>query len=324
MISNGEIRKYVTERIKPFRTKVFGYSMVYFIIISAISSAIMSVIYAITSLIGAGIGLVLQSITGSYEVVQMTSSISNSLSSIIQIVLYLLVFILSVGFMKEILLCVNEKDKTSPVDFFRLGFQNYKKLIKVYFRMYLKYLLASIVMVIGIPFIIIGCIMFSEELGLAVVGIILLLIGFFFVLAGSIISIIIFLQHQTLNYDYIYDEKDLSSKDLVKMARENIKGYVWQWTKMNFFYKVIFFFAFLALILILGLLIFVSSMIITAQNGVATVVAIIFMILALVLFIGGIIAISIFMNYFEAKNILNLNELYKMIIKEKQGQMVNS
>ncbi len=320
MISNGEIRRKVTERIKHDRLKLFGYTLIYSMIIGtggAILSFIVSLIAAIlAALISLPLGALFSLNTDNTRAI--INLITQSCSSIATIFITILTFVLSIGFMKEIILSMVPNDnKISPIDFLKLGFNDYKRLIKVYLRLFLKSLPGAILIIVGYFICAIGLLMSGAE----IVAILISLFGGLVILAGIIWTIAILILYQTVAYELIYDEQGLSAKEILVKSRETLKGHTWQWTRMNYYYAfiafIIVFFVTLLFVSTFGL----SAYIISNAGNAAAVFGVLFMIFAVLIFAVTIAVVSFLLQYFTSKNILNLDELYKEIQSEKRGDV---
>ncbi len=318
MISNGTIRKYVTERIKPFRLKVFGYALVFGIIIGVITGTIGSVLGFIASIIGALISLPISAIFNLAEsdASSLNQLISQSLSSICSIVISLFTSVFAIGYTKEMLMSVNDNDDVSPVDFFKLGWSDWKRIVQTYLRLWLKYLPALIIIFVGAIITVVGGFISGNE----IISIVIALTGLAIIFAGWIYLLIVSLLYQTIPYELIYDETS-SAKDILIKARETLRGHFWQWTRMNYFYMFIFFIVMLVTIIgftvLIGLFAYLVS---TAGNGAAA-IGILMLFIGVFAFALICIAASFLLQYFTAKNIYNLDELYKVIQKEKSGEV---
>ena len=318
MVSNSTIRKYVTERIHPFRGRVFGYALVYSLLSGFISGTIGCFAGALFSMLGMLISIpvcALFKLEGS-TAEGISNLFSSTCSSIISILISIFMFVLAIGYLRQMLLCVNNNNKTTPIDFFKLAFKDWKRSAKVYVRMILKYLPSMFILFFAILFLIISGVFLSEGGSAQIVGIILLLVGLLGFLVSGIWSLVIMIRYQTLSYELIYDE-ETEPKGIINKAKENIRGYTWQWTRMNFFYAFIFFIInlFVITLFFIGFF-FLMALASQAGNGAAA-ISIFAMIALIILFVPFCIADSLLLQYFTAKNIYNLDELYKAILKEK-------
>lgn len=318
MISNSEIRKYVTGRIKPFRGKLLGYSLLYTLLIGLINFSILFVVnFIVLFFSGILVGIVSGLFGSSISSEAMVNMVSQPIISIIQVLLGVLTFAFTIGFMKEILLSVNEQDNTTPIDFFKFGFEKFKKVAGLYFRLLLRYIPYALFMFAAIVLLVVGyAYLFSRDL--ATLGVVLLIFSCILLLLSIISFIVVFVRYQSLSYDYLYDDKDSSAKEIFKKSRESIKGYRFQWLRMSLFYYVIAFLVVIVAYLLLMLISFRGTIgLMNVQTAPTTILSIVLMIFPLVLIPCGSIALFILMSYFSAKRILNLNELYKLIKKEK-------
>ena len=313
MIGNGEIRRQVAEKIKPNRLKIFGYSLVYGLIISMIASAVGSIFSLVTNIIGfmvsIPIGMALK--LAEDDVSAIANLIGSPFAFVFSIIVGVLVAVFGIGYLREMLLCTDSSQNISPIDFFKLGLKDYKRTAKVYLRLWLKFIPPAVVCFVGEGIMAIGLIAIGNE----IVQILLTLTGLLLILIGGVWSFIILLLYQTIEYEIIHDDTS-DAKQLLAKSRETIRGHLWQWTKMNYFYSVIFgLIAFaVAMIFTIGLIIG-TYMISNAGNG-ASAIGVLLMIFDVIIFIPSCIAISLFLQYFSAKNIFNKEELYKAITSE--------
>ena len=311
MISNSQIRREVTERIRPYRLKIFGYTFIYGLLAGLISGAIGGACGMLFGILGAMIALPICAIFNleGADVSTITQLFSNSLSSVVSIALSIFMFVLAVGYMKEILLCVEENSKTGPVDFFNLGLKDWKRSIRVYLGILLKSLPGIILGFIGVFITTIA----GVALGSSIAGIATIILGVVITIIGFVWSFTVMLLYQTAPYELIHDDNGLDAKGILEKSRETIRGHLWQWTRMNFYYAFIAFVIIFFAIILFAVLMGASGYLASNAGNAAAVFGVLVFVFVLLAFVAICIAASFLMQYFTAKNVINLDELYKAI-----------
>ncbi len=314
MLKNSEIRKQVTEWIKPKRLIVFGYAFLFSLITGIIGFVVSVIVNMAVGILSIPIQIISKVAAGGAGLVgNLCYFIMTVVSAEIIIVL---LYIFRVGYLRQMLLLREKEPTVTPIDFFKLGFKDYKRTLKVALRLWLKYLPANILCILAFVVLFIGANYVSDN----VTALITLLSFILLLLICVVWSLVIALLYQTTLYELAYDENTTNAKEILAKARETIRGYLWKWTRMNIFYSVTFGLALIAVIVVLVLLfVFGISIVENAGNGAAVVVSIC-MILGVFIFVMAIMACSFLMHYFKAKNIYNLDKLYNEIKKEKENQ----
>ena len=312
MITNGEIRRQVTEQIKPHRLKIFAYQFLYGMIAGAMGGCVGGILGFISSFIGGLIGIVICMILKIEDYQAISNVFISPFYYTAMVALSIFMAVFAVGLVREILQ-LNSDNNVSPVAFFSLGFKDYKRTLKTNLRYWLKLLPAIILYLLGDVFFAIATITVNAE----ILPIILAATGFLLYLVGGSLLIIYSLLYQALPYVLAKDEITQDPKQVLAKSRELLRGHFWQWTRMNFFYSFISFLIVFALVLVSVMGIALGVVITQNAGDGAVLFGVLLVVIMIILICVVAIASSFLMTYFSAKNVFNLNELYNAIEAEK-------
>ncbi len=312
MITNGEIRKQVTENIKPQRLKVFLYEFLYGLIIRVISGGIGAVLGVISSLIGNVLGVLICTILKIEDPQPIANAFSTPFTLISSAALAIFMAVFGVGLIRE-LLQLKSGNNASPVEFFKLGFKDYARTIKANLKYWVKLLPTLIAIVIANILIGIGYVGSSSEVYIIILFASVVLLYLF----AGVWSFIYGLLYQALPYVLAKDEAIQDAKQVLAKSRDMLRGHFWQWTRMNLFYEFVNFIIVLAASILLTIGLVAAIAIVQGAGNGAVVIGIILAVVIAFLFILICLASALLMHYFSGKKVFNLDELYNAIEAER-------
>lgn len=189
--------------------------------------------------------------------------------------------------MKQIMYLENGEE-ISFVDFFKHGIDNFAKVWGTSLWVFLKLLVPTILLVVGVIMTSVGLISEAGEI-MAMCAVVI-------TIASSIWLMVLAFKYCMVNYTLVYKGSDLTSKEIVNKSSNEAKGHIWRFLCMGMYYGVsIFVIAFLGSVLASVAIAFLQDL------------AMIFMIIYYVVVVcAGV--------YYGIMNMAACNEFYKINI----------